>query len=1124
MRKYPVFFDPDKKRWPRVKQGLFLSGLTVSILIGGLIASILIGPLLSLITLNSTNPTHVRVAPPLSTIFNAQRRREVALETRLSKEINAQKFVNRKNANPNLSTMTVGFYVNWDDASYDSLTKNLSNLDIVIGEWMHLATPDGNIVEDDPDKQKQATDYISAHKPDTKVLALINNYQNDGWQSDTLASMLSNKVSRSNNINGILNYVSSHNLSGASIDYEEVPVTAQNNLVTYMSELETVFHRNHLLVTINLPADDGSFDYKALTQNSDYVILMTYDQHWSSGTPGPIAGVDWFGNILQQRLKEIDHKKLIIALGNYAYDWAPGKEGKELSFEEAVLTARDSEGKIAIDPTSLNPAFEYYDEFDKLHQVWMLDATTIFNQLAVAEPAQPYGFALWRLGSEDPAIWKVFGGDGPFDSNAASDLKNIDYGYNIDYEGVGEVLRVVADPVSGNRTITFDDKRGLIVDENYLTLPSPYVINRYGGGEKKIALTFDDGPDPVYTSQILEALKKANVPATFFVIGENIDNNKKVLQKEYAYGNEIGNHTYSHPNIAHVSDLQLKLEVSATERLIEDAIGHQSHLFRSPYAQDSEPETVDEIKPVQLLNNLGYLTVGMHVDPNDWQKPGADQIVSRTVEQVLEGKGNIVLLHDSGGDRSQTVEALPLIISTLQAKGYKFVTVSDLIGKTRDDVMPVMTSKGNWERLVGRGGIGLISWIRLLISIFFYIGIILGILRLLFIIILAIVHKFRHVPPVLNPESKKLSVAVIVPAYNEEKVISQTLFSLLGADSDDFEIIVVDDGSTDKTAQMVQDDFGDNKRVKFFTISNSGKPDALNFGISKTNAEIIITLDADTVFTKDTITKLVQHFQDPKVGAVAGNTKVGNRINLMTRWQALEYITSQNLDRRAFAVINTITVVPGAVGAWRTTAVIEAGGFSPDTVAEDSDLTIKILQLGYKIQYEENAYGLTEAPDTVSGFLKQRYRWMFGTFQAAWKNKSILFKPKYKWLGMVALPNIFLFQILFPLISPFIDLLTIVLIVGAFVSKQQHPDQFFAGNLYQVLFYYSLFLAVDFITATIAFFMERKENKRLLVWLFPQRFFYRQLMYYVAIKSVFASLHGGEVGWNKVDRKGTVKH
>ena len=203
--------------------------------------------------------------------------------------------------------------------------------------------------------------------------------------------------------------------------------------------------------------------------------------------------------------------------------------------------------------------------------------------------------------------------------------------------------------------------------------------------------------------------------------------------------------------------------------------------------------------------------------------------------------------------------------------------------------------------------------------------------------------------------------------------------------------------------------------------------------------------------------------------------------------------------------------------------MMQAGGFNDLTLAEDAALTLAIRKMGYAIVYEDEAVALTEAPDTVRGFIRQRFRWMFGTMQVAWKHADVLFRPRYGALGFVALPNVLIFQVLFPLISPVMDLLLISSLVSAALNYWQHLAEYSTDPLWRVLFYYALFVTVDYLAAALAFALERKENKWLLAGLFWQRFFYRQLMYYVAIKSTMASLRGVLVGWGKLERKATVK-
>nr|NOT47956.1 glycosyltransferase family 2 protein [Acidobacteriota bacterium] len=370
-----------------------------------------------------------------------------------------------------------------------------------------------------------------------------------------------------------------------------------------------------------------------------------------------------------------------------------------------------------------------------------------------------------------------------------------------------------------------------------------------------------------------------------------------------------------------------------------------------------------------------------------------------------------------------------------------------------------------------------------------------------------------------------LHVTIVVPAYDEEKVICRTVESLLASLYKNFDIVVIDDGSSDATFRTVSERFGDDPRVGLFTKENGGKAEALNFGLRKAVGEIIVALDADTIFEPETIAALAHRFADERVGAVAGNAKVGNRINVVTKWQALEYITSQNFDRRAFASLNCITVVPGAVGAWRKSVLEAAGGFSSDTLAEDQDLTISIRKLGYRIGYEENAVALTEAPDTLRGLAKQRFRWSFGTLQCMWKHKDALLNPRFGTLGFVAMPNVWVFQVLFPLISPLMDLMFVWTLISAAIGLLEHQKEYATTptNLKSVMFFYALFLTIDFLGALTAFLMEKREPKSLLGWLFLQRFGYRQVMYWVMVKSVVAAIRGALVGWGKLERKATVE-
>jgi len=600
------------------------------------------------------------------------------------------------------------------------------------------------------------------------------------------------------------------------------------------------------------------------------------------------------------------------------------------------------------------------------------------------------------------------------------------------------------------------------------------------------------------------------VRATFFVIGANADQNIGLVQRAYAEGHDIGNHTYTHPNIALVSDERAALELSTTERIIENALGVSTVLFRPPYNADSQPQTPEEILPVLRAQKAGYVTVGERIDPRDWVKGvSADEIVSdvRNELESAEDPGHVILLHDAGGDRSATVAALPRILDGLRAEGYRFVPLSELLGQTRAQLMPQPSGvEMRWARIEG-GAFDSQGAFKKIIGMLFLWAIYLTLARSLFYGILALAQKwrtrYRRFDTAFRPP-----VSVVIAAYNEEKVIVRTVESILGNGYDDLELVVVDDGSRDATLEVLRRNFGARREVRILTQPNGGKSAALNHAIAHARHDILIALDADTIFRAGTIGKLVRHFAEARVGAVSGNARVGNRRRWITRFQSIEYIYGFNLDRRALDLLNAITVVPGAVGAWRKEAILRLGGFGGDTLAEDTDLTLQMRRAGYQIRYEEAAVAFTEAPEDTRGLAKQRFRWAFGTLQAAWKHRDALFVPKYGSLGFVALPSIWIFQVLLSALSPFAELAMIVAL--------------FAGNWRIVLVFYLGFFVLELLTGLVAYWLEGEKPWDLAL-LFFQRIYYRELMYYVVAKSLIYAIRGRVVGWGKLERRATVQ-
>lgn len=1124
MKNSPIFYDTTKGRWLWIKWSIIIFLLIISYFFIFTAYDISQN-----VSLPDTDPIAIpqKIYPvPADVVVSTVQNDGVVAPQ------NIQIPIRSGETSAQYHSRSIAFYVNWDDTSFYSLQRNIRSIDTLMPEWIHLASANGFIRFDDLAAQKKAVDFISVNNAGLKIVPLINNYNitTQSWDQSVVVQMLQDPDARSRNIQNILQYVKKYDFDGINIDYESIPDTSQADLISYMKELYAVFSAENLEVSQSVPLVDDSYNARTLAQYVDFLVFMAYDEHSVGSTAaGPIASCPWFVSGVTQRLVEASPQKSVIAYGNYGYDWIGDTlEGQSITTQEAMQIAGDAQTSVRMDHGSCNTNFSYLDDHDVLHNVWFLDAVSIFDQIAMVDQYQPLGYALWRMGGEDSSLWNVITHRDALSDAVVNTMKMIPREDTISYDGVGEILKVTHVPHDGKRDLTYDNVSGTVTDASFVVMSSSYRIEKFGGqDQKKIALTFDDGPDKKYTNQILEILQQKNVHATFFVIGLNMNRYPKIVQRINENGHEIGSHTFTHPNITHISSKQFFLELNGFQKMLQSTIGRKTILFRPPYAEDVEPETAEQISSLLLANDQGYYTVGMHIDPKDWAQPGIDTIMSRVMESVGNNEGNVVLLHDSGGNRDQTIAALPLLIDALQAKGYELVTVSDLIGVSHDVVMPPVSVQEQRTMHINEGTFLIVEKTMRFFYIVFTIGIFLGISRLFFIIILAMIHAYRR-----RQNKKNLiyndftpEVDVIVPAWNEANVIEGTIDALLQSDYEHFRVIVVDDGSTDGTVDVVTQKYGTNEKVALYTKANGGKSSALNYGIAQSFAPFVVALDADTLFTRDTITMLMRNFHDLRIGAVAGNTRVGNTINILTKLQALEYITSQNLERRAAEVLNAITVVPGAVGAWRRDVIVDVGGFSADTLAEDTDLTISTIRHGYRVLYEDEAIAFTESPDTIKNFNKQRFRWMFGTLQTAWKHKDTFFRPKYGSLGFFVLPNIFVFQLFFQIIAPVMDFVLIISVGWALWQKHIHQvDYSLMYAFHYIIFYYFLFLFVEGASAVIAFFLEKmKKNWSLLIWIIFQRFFYRQLMYYVAWKTVYTAIRGSFVGWGKFERKNNAK-
>jgi peptidoglycan-N-acetylglucosamine deacetylase len=1043
------------------------------------------------------------------------------------------------------------YFVNWDDNSFASLKQHYRDIDVVMPLWLHLKDAAGGLAHDDLQKEHSVLNWLydtvgtfgtagyDSNLPENglnfwprfistplSVMPVIDNYDDDGdrWRGRVADTLLSSPAARLRFVNNLSAYVETSHLAGLVLDFEELSDNQKRDYVALINELAERLHASHkrLLVTIS-PDDEDIVDVKTLAgTEADHLILTDFDEH--TDNPGPLAGQGWFEAVLDSKFANVDGSRIIVGIGSYAEDWVGSRPGNDMSVTEAWSRLHDSRATLDFDDRSLNPTFAYTTTEDgALHQVWFLDGVTAYNQEAAALAMNPYGIALWRLGSEDPTVWSFFSRDGAPDSNVLKTIEHPIPGSSIIYRGSGEVLRVTSEMKPGRRTIEFNKADNLITNESMTVYPQPASVTRWGARhDRLLALTFDDGPSADFTPRILDILAQKHVKATFFLIGQNAALNPDVVRRIYREGHDIGNHTFTHPNVGLLPARQVAIELTATQRVLEAELGIRTTMWRPPFTEDMEPTSADDATSLVESAKLGYTTIGLNVDPDDWARPGVAAIMRRVLSGVETGKGNVILLHDAGGDREETVQALPQLIDQLRAKGYRFVSMHELLGRTRNDVMPLMPA--NQGLIAAVDDIGFSMWREavMLLHIFFITGITLGGLRLLLILIAALLQAKRATGRDQADWYPK-HFAVLVPAFNEEAVICKSIQALLDSKLINFEIIVIDDGSTDRTAEVVRAAFSSNRRVKIISKPNGGKASALNYGLNQTRAEIVITQDSDTMFEPDAIPLLLRHFQDPAVGAVAGAALVGNKVSWITQFQALEYVTSQNLDRRAMEVVNAIPVAPGAIGAWRRAALNSIGRFSDDTLAEDADATISLERAGWRVLYEPRAIARTEAPERLSSFLKQRFRWMFGMLQAAYKHRDVYKQPGALGIKLCTLPNIFLFQFIFPLISPAIDLVLLWSILAIAWVQIMHQSNEIPPNTMNIIIYWAAFQVFEITVAMVAFALDRRGGWwHLLPLIVIQRFCYRQLLYLAAIQSTAAAIRGRFVGWGKLLRTGSV--
>ena len=949
----------------------------------------------------------------------------------------------------NASTFeALGFVATDDDNATTAVDQNVAAVTTLAATGLTLSASAGSLLA------APVGDVIQrAHLNGAQGLITVSNYGDHDFDGRRVARALNDGRARQRLVSALSGYIARGGWDGVVLDFELLPGSVRRTYPQFVRELHAALGRSRVMIA--LPAftsltdpDSAAFDVPALTQAADSITLMAYDDHEASVGPGDIAGLPWVRKVTRELVDQVGQAslgKFLLGVPAYGYLWSSSGANRELTVAQARALAGQRGAVDRFDPVQGERHLTLADG----SQAWYDDRVSVARHVALARQLGFAGIADWHLG----------GGD------------------NLDASQLGPIRKYPIQRVPG-RTIERVDKAGLV------------------------ALTFDDGPDPTWTPKILQVLARMHVPATFFVIGTDAQRHPALLRQELNQGHVVGSHTYDHQDLSDLMGWHAAAEIIGGAAVIEGITGRKPLLFRSPYGSGDLSGAGSSNKD-DLSGSLGFHAVNWTADTLDWRRPSVAAIVDAADAQ--KSARTTVLMHDGGGDRSQTLAALPLLIERLRSEGYQFTTVDAFDGSIAS---PYATRSGWFAR--ARGVAIIAAWRldmasrQLLLALLIIIAAVSG-WRLLVAVPLAGWHAVRHrrTRPLVGSDGQLPTVSVLVPAHNEERVLASCLASLQALSPAPHEIIVINDGSVDATSEVAH-----RFPVHLLEQTKQGKAAALNAGLTMASGEVVVVLDADTQLAPDFLAATAGHFADPRVGAVAGNVKVGNTQRLLARLQSLEYVVSLNLDRRAQAVLNSISVVPGAAGAFRRSALLELGGYPRRTLVEDADLTMMLLRAGWTIPYEARAIALTEAPQNVADVLRQRRRWSFGTVQVFAAHREALLSRHGGRPGWLALPWLLLSQIVTPMLGPIVDLYLLYLLI--------------AGQGLRAVVMLALALSVDLVVCGAALAMDREPLSRL--WLVPAlRLVWRPLQLWASMRSSLTWVAGGTLLWRRITRHNTVR-
>lgn len=892
---------------------------------------------------------------------------------------------------------------------------------------------------------------------------------------------------------------------GLCLDLSGNPAALAQEVGAVLAALRPLADRRGVGLCLAATADAAFLADEGVIAAADLILAKGFRQ--PGRLPLPLAPQPWFVASVAALTATVPPEKLVLALGTFGVqtDTATGRS-EQLAFATALARTRAGGGTASVDAEALNTELAYQGSVGNPARIMMLDGLSFANQLAALGPVAQV--AVWPLGYEDPAVWPLLRGE----NTEVALTRPVRLDSQVLLSGTGPVTLRVEAAANGLREVAIDPETGLVVGQSFEIWPSPHVMWRFDGGvPDAVLIAFDGLPPADHMSEVLGHLAHHGVRAGFALTASEIVSGRDAVRRVIAAGHAIVQTDTGDLAGTGVFATVSRLRDRAAAMALAGETGWRSVLVETWGQGEILPTSAAEFASLIALQNQGRIRLPLGetapVDPAD-----AAAFAERVVSTVFLEGSQLVRFDLSRAALAATLEMLPVVLAEFDAAGARFIAPDDLArpagGVAMFDARGLTTLR---ERIY--------VWVILkadtVLAGLFFLLLVLAVIRSAAMLILA---HLRRPQGRINPKWTP-SVTVVVPAFNEAKVIATCIRSIFASDYPDLRVIVVDDGSHDETARVVKAMAAIDSRLLLVRTDNAGKWAAANTALRFVQTGYFIILDADSALERDAIRWLMQPFAAPEVGAVSGIVEVGNPHNWLTACQNLEYRVSQNIHRRAYETFDGILVVPGAIGAWRTEAVIAAGLFSGETITEDADLTLAVHRAGFRVVMAEHARALTETPEKLRPFMSQRLRWTLGMLQVSWKHRRAISEGRT--VGYISIIDAIWFSVLTTILAPVVDLILII-VLGIIASRLMLGQPVLGDGAVAFLAGYMLLTVIDIVNTLATFRFERRFSLGLLLLTPLLRVGYRQLLYISTLRATWRALTGRLTAWNKLERSGAM--